>query len=76
VHAVEVADCQRRASFREGEGGEGAEAAVDLHGGIIGRRAARPERRRICATASNAGIETTFLKYLLSWEICNYIFLN
>ena len=44
MHAVEVADGQRRAASREGEGGEGAEAAMDLHGGIIGwaGRAADP----------------------------------
>jgi hypothetical protein len=41
VHAVEVADGQRRAAFREGEGGEGAEAAMDLHGGDY-----RPRSRR------------------------------
>ena len=50
VHAVEVADGQRRAAFREREGGEGAEAAVDLHGGIIDRRAGGLGRRGFGAT--------------------------
>ncbi len=51
VHAVEVADGQRRAAFREGVGGEGAEAAMDLHDGIIDRRAPGSRRRGVGATA-------------------------
>jgi hypothetical protein len=31
VHPVEVADGQRRAASRQGEGCEGSEAAMDLH---------------------------------------------
>jgi hypothetical protein len=39
MHAVEVADGQRRATPSERESGERAEAAMDLHGRIIGGRA-------------------------------------